>query len=175
VSESTTTSHDDDGAPQTAAAAPAPQPVAYSLPAPQPVAYSLPAPQAAPYQPAQLGAGPIGKVRGTGVVILLSIITLGIYGLFWTYQVHEEMKRHKGTGLGGGIALLLAIFVGIVMPYLTSSEAGELYERRGQAKPVSGLTGLWYFPGMFILVGPLVWFVKTNGAINAYWRSLGAR
>jgi hypothetical protein len=42
-------------------------------------------------------------------------------------------------------------------------------------KPVSGATGLWYFPGMFILVGPLVWFVKTNGALNAYWRAHGVR
>lgn len=103
-------------------------------------------------------------MRGTGVVILLTVITFGIYGLVWTYQVHDEMKRHKGTGLGGGIALLLALLVSIVMPYITSTEVGELFERRGQAKPVSGLTGLWYFPGIFILIGPTVWFVKTNGA-----------
>ncbi|MGI8683270.1 MAG: DUF4234 domain-containing protein [Mycobacteriales bacterium] len=123
----------------------------------------------------QYGSAPIGKVRSTGVVILLSLVTLGIYGLVWYYQVHEEMKRHKGTGLGGGIALLLAMLVGIVMPYITSAEVGELYDRRQQAKPVSGLTGLWYFPGIFLLIGPLVWFIKTNGALNAYWRSLGAR
>jgi hypothetical protein len=41
--------------------------------------------------------------------------------------------------------------------------------------PVSGVTGLWYFPGIFLLVGPLIWFIKTNGALNAYWRSVGAR
>jgi len=28
---------------------------------------------------------------------------------------------------------------------------------------------------VFLLAGPLVWFVQTNGALNAYWRSLGAR
>jgi hypothetical protein len=128
------------------------------------------------YQPVALRNGPpIGKVRGTGVCILLTIVTLGVYPLIWYYQVHEEMKRHKGTGLGGGLALLLALLVGIVMPYLASNEVGELYSRRGQAKPVSGLTGLWYFPGALLIVGPLVWFVKTNGALNAYWRSLGAR
>ena len=118
--------------------------------------------------------GSIGKIRGTWACILLSIITLGIYPLVWYYSVHEEMKRHKGTGLGGGIALLLAILVGCVSPYITSSEVGSLYESAGQRKPVSGATGLWYFPGMFLLVGPIVWFVKTNGALNAYWRSLGA-
>ncbi|GAB2640648.1 hypothetical protein GCM10027270_31590 [Nocardioides ginkgobilobae] len=44
-----------------------------------------------------------------------------------------------------------------------------------QKEPVSGATGLWYFPGMFILVGPIIWFVKTNGALNDYWKSLGAQ
>lgn len=127
------------------------------------------------YQPAHYVPSPVGKVRGTGVVILLSVVTLGIYTLVWYYQVHEEMKRHKGTGLGGGIALLLALLVGIVMPYVTAAEVGELFERHQQTRPVSGLTGLWYFPGMFILIGPIVWFVKTNGALNAYWRSVGAR
>ena len=92
----------------------------------------------------------------------------------WFYKTHEEMKRHSGQGLGGTIALLIALFVGVAAPFLTSNEVGGLYERRGQSKPVTGLTGLWYFPGMFVLIGPIVWFVKTNGALNAYWRSLGS-
>ena len=118
--------------------------------------------------------GPLGKVRGTGTCILLAIVTLGIYTLVWFYKTHDEMKRHGGQGLGGLIALLIAFVFGIASPFLTSNEVGELYERRGRSKPVTGLTGLWYFPGVFIIVGPIVWFVKTNGALNAYWRSLGA-
>jgi hypothetical protein len=89
--------------------------------------------------------------------------------------VHDEMRRHKGTGIGGVIALVIALLVGIAMPYITSSEVGELYARRGQPKPVSGWTGLWIFPGALILVGPIIWFVKTNNALNEYWRSLGAQ
>ncbi|SDE68834.1 protein of unknown function [Blastococcus fimeti] len=119
--------------------------------------------------------GPAGKIRPTGIAILLAIVTLGIYTLYWYFATHDEMKKHTGEGLGGAVALLLAIFVGVASPYLHSHEVGNLYERRGQEKPVSALTGLWYFPGIFILVGPIVWFVKTNGALNAYWRSVGAQ
>ncbi len=119
--------------------------------------------------------GPIGQVRGTGVQILLFVVTLGIWSLVYYYQTHEEMKRHSGQGLGGVLALVLSLFVGIASPYLLSHEVGELYERRGQRKPVSALTGLWFFPGMFVLVGPVIWFVQTNNALNDYWKSLGAR
>jgi len=118
--------------------------------------------------------GSVGKIRSTGTCILLYIVTFGIYGIVWYYSTHEEMKRHSGQGLGGVVALLLALFVGIVSPYLSSSEVGGLYTRAGRPAPVTGMTGLWYFPGIFILVGPIVWFVKTNGALNDYWRSVGA-
>ena len=98
-----------------------------------------------------------------------------IWGFVYYFQTHEEMKRHTGEGLGGIIALLIAVIFGIVSPFLLSNEVGKLYERRGQAPPVTALTGLWFFPGIFILVGPFVWFVRTNNALNAYWESLGVR
>jgi hypothetical protein len=136
---------------------------------------SMPPPPPAPYGSAPAypyGPGPIGQVRSTGMSIFLFIITFGIYGWFWYYGVHEEMKQHRnGQGLGGVVALLLAIFVSFVMPFLTADEVGKLYEARGQAKPVSAITGLWI---LLPLIGGIVWFVKTNGAINDYWRSLGA-
>ena len=141
---------------------------------PVPATSHAPAVPPTAYAPAA-ASGPLGQVRSTGTCILLSIVTLGIYSWVWFYKTHEEMKQHTGQGLGGTIALVLAIFVGAAMPFLSSNEVGGLYERSGQAKPVSGLTGLWYFPGIFILVGPIVWFVKTNGALNEYWRSVGVR
>jgi hypothetical protein len=118
--------------------------------------------------------GPIGQVRSTGLTILLFFVTLGIWSLVYYYQTHEEMKKHSGEGLGGVLALVLSFFVGFVSPYLLSHEVGGLYERRGQQKPVSAVTGLWFFPGMFILVGPFIWFIQTNNALNDYWRSVGA-
>lgn len=106
--------------------------------------------------------------------MLLFVVTLGIYGYVWYYLVHEELKQHTGRGLGGLVALLLALFVTPVVPFFTSDETGKLYEARGQEKPVTAMTALWYFPGILLVFLPIVWFVKTNGAINEYWKSLGA-
>ena len=105
----------------------------------------------------------------------LTVVTLGFY-TYGFYKTHDEMKQHSGTGIGGGVALILAILVGIVMPFLSSNEVGGLYERRGQARPVSAVTGLWaLLLGWLFFVGLIVGFVKTNGALNEYWRSVGAR
>jgi hypothetical protein len=51
-----------------------------------------------------MGPGPVGQTRGTGIAILLAIVTLGIYTLVWWYKTHEEMKRHTGQGIGGVVA-----------------------------------------------------------------------
>jgi uncharacterized protein DUF4234 len=150
-----------------------PPPPPLPPPAPAPYASYPPTAPGAGYGPGYGATGEVGQVRNTGICILLYIVTLGIYGWYWYFKVHDEMKRHSGRGIGGGVALVLAIFVGIVMPFITSSEAGALYEARGQEKPVSGATGLWVIPGFIIIVGPIIWFVKTNAAINDYWRSLG--
>ena len=116
----------------------------------------------------------VGKVRSTGLSMVLFIITLGIYGLVWWYLVHEDMKKHSGHGIGGLVALILGFFVSPAAAFFTSDEVGKLYERAGQPARVTALTGLWYFPGVFLVFLPIVWFVKTNGALNDYWRAHGA-
>src|SRR5512139_2754476 len=57
-----------------------------------------------------LPTAPLGKIRGTGACIALTFVTFGIYPIVWYYMIHDEMKRHSGDGLGGGLALVLAIF-----------------------------------------------------------------
>ena len=69
----------------------------------------------------------------------------------------------------------LRIFTfGLVTPFLLPNEVGNLYACQGRPRPVTATTGLWVLLGWLILVGPLVWLIKTNGALNAYWRSVGA-
>ena len=46
-------------------------------------------------------------------------------------------------------------------------------ERDGRECRVSGWTGLWATLGILILVGPIVWLVKVQGAMNRYWRIKG--
>ncbi|HEY5478023.1 MAG TPA: DUF4234 domain-containing protein, partial [Gaiellaceae bacterium] len=86
---------------------------------------------------------PVGKPRKALVIILLSIITLGIYGLVWIYKTFEEMKAYSGKGVGGWIGVLLDLVIGFVVPFLMASEVGKLYSADGKDSPVSGWTGCW--------------------------------
>ena len=141
---------------------PQPQPVPQPLPQQGPppgYGYGYPPPAAAPSYAGQPmpGApaygqyaqprGPIGQMRPTGMTILLFFVTLGIWSFIYYFQTHEEMKRHTGEGIGGVIAVVIALFAGLVNPFLLSYEVGQLYTRRGQQPPVTAVTALWFFPG----------------------------
>ena len=115
--------------------------------------------------------GGVGKIRTPLGVILLSIITLGIYSLYWQYASFKEMKEHAGVGIGGGLGLLFAFFLGIVNIFLLPAEIGQLYARDGREQTISGLTGFWL---LIPFVGWIIWVFKTQGHLNRYWESHGA-
>lgn len=151
-------------------ARPVPPPRQYGRP--QPAYPAMPA-QAPPVRWADRSGAP-GEARSTALQMLLFVVTAGIWGYVYFFQAHDEMKRHSGDGIGGVVALLVAIFFWMASPFLLSHEVGRLYERAGLRKPVSALTGLWFFPGILLLVGPIIWFVLTNRALNDYWRGVRA-
>jgi hypothetical protein len=125
--------------------------------------------------PAAVGNhGPLGKPRNVVVVILLMIVTFGIYGLVWVFKSHEEVKQHSGIGVGGWVGLIIYLVIGVVTPFLLPQEIRKMYEQDGRTSPVSGMTGLWVWPGILIVVGPIVWIVKVQGALTTYWRARGA-
>ena len=46
-------------------------------------------------------SGPLGRERGIGFAIVMTIVTIGIYGIYWIYKSFDEVKRHRGEGMGG--------------------------------------------------------------------------
>lgn len=114
--------------------------------------------------------GPPGQMRSPVTVILLSIVTLGIYALFWDYRVFEDLKVRTGTGVGGALGLLISFCIGIVTIFLLPAEIGNMYAQEGLEKPVSGLTGFW---NLIPLVGWIIWVVKCQNAMNDRWEASG--
>jgi hypothetical protein len=120
-------------------------------------------------------AGRVGETRSVGLTILWSILTIGIYTLFWTYWTFDELERYRGRGLGGTLGLVLyvvCIFLGwvasAVIGILLWSEIKSLFEEDVRRSPHSPLWGLWL---LLPIVGNFVWYIPTQQALNDFWRS----
>jgi hypothetical protein len=137
-------------------------PVAPEVP-PAPTGYVAPGYPAPP--------APVGQIRGIGACIGLAIITLGIYTYVWTWKTQEEIKLNSGSGVGGPLGFVIYFLISPVTFFLVPSEIRNMLERTGRSSRVTGLTGLWI---LLPIAGPIVWFVKVQGQLNEYWRSLGA-
>lgn len=111
----------------------------------------------------------LGKVRNPAAVIVLSIVTIGVYSVFWQCVTLRDIKRYAGRGIGAGFGLLFAILLGVVNAFVIPKEVGELFVASGHEKPVGALTGFWIF---LPLVGWVIWVVKIQRHLNLYWDHL---
>jgi len=121
--------------------------------------------------PPRQPTGPIGKPRSIGLTILVTIVTFGIWGFFWTFWTGEDVRRYRGNGLGGVFYLVIAIFIYPVVMFLLADEVGKMYEEAGEHPPINALWGLWF---LLPLIGNIVWYVKIQGALNDFWIARGA-
>jgi hypothetical protein len=117
------------------------------------------------------------KVRSVVWVIVLEIITLGIYGFFWWYFIHRELRdygRAKNTtdlGTSPGTSLL-AITLGalIIVPLLVSVYNGfkrvQAAQRLTGTDPINGWIGLI----LFLVFYPALMGYMQSG-LNSVWQA----
>jgi hypothetical protein len=123
------------------------------------------------------GTGSNAKIRNPLGTVALSIVTLGIYYLFWWYFINREMRdlgRARNADLGQNPTnSLLAMFPGgiIVVPALvtlwtTSGRIESSQEAVGIDRRASG-------PIIFILlllIGPVgIWYAQSE--LNKVWEA----
>ena len=126
--------------------------------------------QMPPPSSAATATGPLGQPRSIGMIILLTIVTLGIWTWVWSYQNGDEIKRHANTGLGGVAYLLITIFIAPVTMFLMASEVEQLYRREGKEPPITTIWGLWF---LLPIIGNLIWYLRIQRALNDYWTDHG--
>ncbi|MDX2379516.1 MAG: DUF4234 domain-containing protein [Acidimicrobiia bacterium] len=153
-------------------ATPPPPPPGATPPPPPAAAVSSPSAPGAPPPPPPPApvAGPLGKGRSIGLVILLTIVTLGIWTLVWSYQNGEEIKRYTKTGIGGVGYLFITLFISVVTMFLLASEVEQMYRREGKEPPITTIWGLWF---LLPIIGQIIWYVRIQKAINDFWRDHG--
>jgi hypothetical protein len=120
------------------------------------------------YVSAEGNRGPLGRRENIWLLVLWSVLTLGLYGIYWVYKSQEEIKVHTGEGVGGVVGAVIYVFVGVITLFLLPIEIQRMYQRDGRQSPVSAVTAFWFL----LLAVP--WYVKCQGALNDYWEAKGA-
>ena len=147
-----------------------------SGPAPETPAPIPPMPPVAQVQPwQQVGVVP-AKLSDvyyrTGLTILLMIVTLGIWGFFWTYRTSEDLKKYNGDGLGGVLGIVLYLLISLVLMFTIPNEIKNMYERDRRPSPITAVWGLWF---LLPLIGNIVWYVKVQRVLNEFWLNKGSQ
>jgi hypothetical protein len=127
--------------------------------------------------------GPSGaeaKIRNPWGVLGLSLITLGIYYVFWYYFINREMRDRgnaNGVDLGQSPATsVIAITLGalvIIPPFVSIWNTGRRMEGTQRTADVSGGSGPLFFVLHIIPLVNLVAPVYMQMELNKAWRAIG--
>ncbi len=123
------------------------------------------------------GAGSTAKLRHPVAVAILSVVTLGIYLVFWWYFVNRELAdfgRARGTtelGDSPGKSTL-ALFPGalLIVPAIwttvTTFKRVQAAQRLTDGTPVNGWLGLV----LYVVITPALYAYMQSG-LNGAWRT----
>ncbi len=120
-------------------------------------------------RPPERAAGPY---YSPGLVILLTIVTVGIWGALWTYRTSEDLKRYNNDGLGGVLGVVIYILLSVVLMFTIPNEIDKMYQRDGRQSPVRAIWGLWF---LLPLIGNIIWYLKVQKALNEFWATKGSQ
>jgi len=125
----------------------------------------------------------IAKIRHPVGVAVLTLITIGIYGLYWWYQVNREMvdlgKARNVDGLGDNpTTSLLAFFPGglVILPPFFSLYNGTQRMKRAQEVTTGATPTLngWIIVVLIVVGLSIVAYGYMQAELNKAWRALPA-
>ena len=127
-----------------------------------------------PYPHGQFGMNPkyIGVRRDGIVVLLLSIVTCGVYAYYWYYQAMEDINRATGEQRINSVGLLIGSILCFPIIFVV------LYQIDRELARLSAIEGtyykenfvMWLLLSIFVFgIGNWVAMFQICGAYNQIW------
>jgi hypothetical protein len=122
--------------------------------------------------------GRTAKIRDPWVVLLLTIITLGIYYVVWYYKINREMSdwgehNKMDIGMSPGMSVI-AITLGaliVIPPFVSAWGTGKRMQLSQRAAGVHGGSGLLWFVLHIIPVVNFFAPVYLQYQLNQVWET----
>ena len=108
--------------------------------------------------------------RSIGVCIILSIVTCGIYGIYWMIKLNDELNpaADKPNATSGGMVFLLSIITCGIYAFVWMYRMGENVDViKAKAGVQAGNTGIMYLILTFFGLG-IVNYCLMQDTINKY-------
>lgn len=119
----------------------------------------------------------IGRVRSVVLLVLLSVVTLGVYYFIWLFKVNRDLQRHLGDGVNPAGRLALFILVPVIGWFLTILFTGRSV-RKVQIRAGNERLIVPSYHAVWAALVPIIgWFVAmgfVQRGANRAWLKLGA-
>ena len=116
-------------------------------------------------------AGQTYRMRNPWGVVGLSLITLGIYALYWYWAVNDEARRYLRDESIRPVVALLAISLGwvlIVPPFISAYHTGQRIERMQNSAGLVSTMNPVIFLVLWIFINIIVyWYGQSEQ--NKIW------
>ena len=118
------------------------------------------------------------KIRGPVWVGVFTLLTLGIYSIYWIYQTAKHLKSYgdaKGRDLGQSPGMtLLAVTLGwfiIIPPFVALFRQAKRIQQAQHLAGVQPLNG-WIALVLYLVLSP-VFFAYEQSELNKAWAAEG--
>ena len=118
----------------------------------------------------------VGKFRPPAHVIIFSIVTCGIYALYWYYTIMNDINLVRGREvINPGLFLLLGIFCAPVLYYVLYTVDKNLVEISAEERINYNKENfiLWLLLTLVLSVGIFVAMYQITTAYNEIWAERG--
>jgi len=94
------------------------------------------------------------KQGSLGIQVVLFIVTLGLYGLYWYYNVNSQLAAGTDAQFSAGTRTILSIIpvLGLYWVWQTCNDAEAVTDQSG---------GLLFV--LFIVFSPISWYLIQSG------------
>ena len=109
----------------------------------------------------------IGKIEKPVNLLLLTIVTCGIYGIVWSFRIVKEINESAGRELIPSWVPIVGIFLKPLEAYYVDKAMQEFMPMKGKEWTSKFVT--WLLLTFVVGIGMYMYLYQTQDSLNSVW------